>query len=81
MTYRTSARRDGTTAVYDGPHYIGHTEPVDGDEYRTLAVLPSPGAETDSREFPTNLDAIEWLVAEHREIPWANRPLCQRVSA
>jgi len=81
MSYKAHPRTDGTIAVYDGPHYIGHTEPVDGDEFRTLAVLVSPGLETDTREFPTTNDAIEWLAAEFRETPWADRPECQRISA
>lgn len=81
MTYTTRPRNDGTIAVYDGPHFIGHTEPVDGDEQRTFAVLASPGPTTDTREFPSCADAIEWLVAEFRDIPWGSRPECQRVSS
>ena len=66
-------------AVYDGPVWLGtvhEEEPgcvaVVRNNLETLETFPRIGG------FPHLSDACEWLVAEHRDIPWADRPLCQR---
>lgn len=71
MAYRT--HHDG--AVHDGPSYLGmvYTGLHGGFDVllagRVIATLP------------TEHDAAEWLVSEHRDIPWADRPEAQRIAA
>ena len=72
--YRVRKQSDGTLAVYDGPHYCGCVE-CDG---ATFAA--SKGDETEQAKFTNQGDAIGWIVAEFRGVPWADRPAARRVS-
>ena len=72
MTYRML----DNGSVFDGPRYLGavYTGLHGGfnvrrwrDE-RVIATLA------------TKADAVEWLVCEHRDIPWADRPEAQRIA-
>ena len=65
-------------AVYDGPVYLGIVEPEDGGKASVYTKQHDPRQKGRRIRFPTVLDAVEFLVAEHRDIPWADRPLCQR---
>lgn len=77
MSYRVKEQRDGSLSVYDGPHFIGTVVP--DDETHTHATKPSTFDGPISHTFPTVDHAVEWLVAEFRDIPWADRPAEQRV--
>lgn len=73
MTYTTREQQDGTLAVYDGPHYVGIVEAVDG------GFAASKQDETEQANFSNQADGVGWLIAEFRGISWADRPASQRV--
>lgn len=61
--------------VYDGRIYLGRV---------TTGVCGKFGVLRLGRviaTLPTQVDAAEWLVCEHRDIPWADRPEAQRIAA
>ena len=71
MTYRML--HDG--AVYDGPVYLGRV--ITGLHDLSDVWLSGRVVAT----LPTEEDAAEWLVCEHRATPWADRPEAQRIAA
>ena len=79
-----TVRHDDTTDsdyVRDGGIYIGSVSPRTGDAFRASLATKRPQDCRCLADLPTREDAIEWLVCEHRDIPWADRPECQRVEA
>ena len=68
----------GEQGVYDGPVYIGYV----GIGFAGCFAVQNPRTVT-AVYGAVNLSdietAIEWLVAEHREIPWFDRPKAQRI--
>ena len=81
MTY--TVRHDDTTGsdyVRDGGVYIGDvTHETAG--YRAARNLNPASEHKTLATFQERDDAIEWLVCEHRDIPWSDRPEAQRVEA
>ena len=71
MTYRMLD--DGS--VYDGPHCLGKV--LSGPPGEFYVLIPARVIAT----LPTQEDAVEWLVCEHRDIPWVDRPEAQRIAA
>ena len=81
MTY--AARHDAQTNSYyvrDDGVYLGCVHPRAGFWRAEIGT----GDVRDCKhlaDLPTHTDAIEWLVCEYRDIPWADRPEAQRVIA
>ena len=64
--------------VYDGPDYLGQVTTGLFASRGKFDVLMSGRV---IATLPTREDAAEWLVCEHRDIPWADRPEAQRIAA
>lgn len=72
MTYTVEDRDETNSAVYDGPVYIGLVVNT-RDSFRA-----SKAGTDDEVVFTDKGTAVEWLVAEHRDVPWADRSVGAR---
>ena len=65
--------------VYDGPICLGRVARGTGLVGKNLFDVMRDGRVIAT--LPTQEDAVEWLVCEHRDIPWVDRPEAQRIAA